>query len=389
MHVGRLAGACTSPCTQSCLSCNKVRLTGGYEYMWCVQGGCAGGWPDGLGSCRAAPGRHPSRGGGPASLHHSSTCRTAGREQQQQLQGKAGPQQGVAQVVSVGAWCPVASQHAHCNRLSGTLTSPAESAVPDAQATHAAMQLHLLASTALQLPGLDCVKQVCTTSAVRLSLVVVVLLLLLVVVMVCLLALQVRSVDDVRALVAPAAAALSSGAPVPPLAEQIVDARSAGRFTGVEPEPRPGLRGGHAPGAHNVPFPQVRPWGGVVRMVVVMKVGHWKDTKQFRQLLVLSAAAGSGSKQVPTTSACELHVFIICTPLQPCPLLYCLLVRAGVCRRCHGRCQAEAKRGAGPGVCCCRAGCEQPRGVQLRQRPHRVHPGTCAAPGDREGASAL
>ncbi len=34
---------------------------------------------------------------------------------------------------------------------------------------------------------------------------------------------------------------------------QIVDARPAGRFTGSEPEPRPGLRGGHLPGARNVP----------------------------------------------------------------------------------------------------------------------------------------
>jgi thiosulfate/3-mercaptopyruvate sulfurtransferase len=35
---------------------------------------------------------------------------------------------------------------------------------------------------------------------------------------------------------------------------QIVDARSAERFTGKAPEPRPGLRSGHMPGAFNVPF---------------------------------------------------------------------------------------------------------------------------------------
>ena len=34
---------------------------------------------------------------------------------------------------------------------------------------------------------------------------------------------------------------------------QIVDARPAGRFAGRDPEPRPGLRGGHMPGALNVP----------------------------------------------------------------------------------------------------------------------------------------
>ena len=36
--------------------------------------------------------------------------------------------------------------------------------------------------------------------------------------------------------------------------EQLVDARSAGRFAGSEPEPRAGLRGGHVPGSFNVPF---------------------------------------------------------------------------------------------------------------------------------------
>ena len=38
------------------------------------------------------------------------------------------------------------------------------------------------------------------------------------------------------------------------VAGQIADARSAGRFTGVDPEPRAGLRGGHIPGASNVPI---------------------------------------------------------------------------------------------------------------------------------------
>ena len=31
-------------------------------------------------------------------------------------------------------------------------------------------------------------------------------------------------------------------------AELVIDARSAGRFIGAEPEPRAGLRGGHIPG---------------------------------------------------------------------------------------------------------------------------------------------
>jgi thiosulfate/3-mercaptopyruvate sulfurtransferase len=35
---------------------------------------------------------------------------------------------------------------------------------------------------------------------------------------------------------------------------QMLDARSPGRFMGVADEPRPGLRSGHIPGAHNLPF---------------------------------------------------------------------------------------------------------------------------------------
>jgi thiosulfate/3-mercaptopyruvate sulfurtransferase len=38
---------------------------------------------------------------------------------------------------------------------------------------------------------------------------------------------------------------------------QILDARSAGRFTGVAPEPRPGLRSGHMPGATSLPFTEL------------------------------------------------------------------------------------------------------------------------------------
>ncbi|KAK2021457.1 rhodanese-like domain-containing protein [Colletotrichum zoysiae] len=35
---------------------------------------------------------------------------------------------------------------------------------------------------------------------------------------------------------------------------QIIDARSPGRFTGKDPEPRPGLSSGHMPGSINIPF---------------------------------------------------------------------------------------------------------------------------------------
>jgi thiosulfate/3-mercaptopyruvate sulfurtransferase len=55
----------------------------------------------------------------------------------------------------------------------------------------------------------------------------------------------VAAVADVRR-------ALATGA------AQVVDARAADRFRGEAPEPRPGLRSGHMPGARNVPF------GGVI-----------------------------------------------------------------------------------------------------------------------------
>lgn len=50
----------------------------------------------------------------------------------------------------------------------------------------------------------------------------------------------IRDFDDMKALLAKPGA-------------QIVDARPAGRFEGKDPEPRPGLRQGHIPGARNVP----------------------------------------------------------------------------------------------------------------------------------------
>ena len=40
-------------------------------------------------------------------------------------------------------------------------------------------------------------------------------------------------------------------------AEQLVDVRSRGRFDGLEPEPRPGLRSGHVPGSINLPYTEL------------------------------------------------------------------------------------------------------------------------------------
>lgn len=39
--------------------------------------------------------------------------------------------------------------------------------------------------------------------------------------------------------------------------EAVVDVRSSGRFEGTEPEPRPGLKGGHMPGSVNLPWTEL------------------------------------------------------------------------------------------------------------------------------------
>jgi thiosulfate/3-mercaptopyruvate sulfurtransferase len=46
---------------------------------------------------------------------------------------------------------------------------------------------------------------------------------------------------------------------------QIVDARSAERFAGKAQEPRPGLRSGHIPGAHNLPYAKLLKQDGTLK----------------------------------------------------------------------------------------------------------------------------
>lgn len=53
-------------------------------------------------------------------------------------------------------------------------------------------------------------------------------------------------------------AALAAGEPV-------LDARAAARFAGTAPEPRPGLRAGHMPGAVNLPFAELLTSEGLMR----------------------------------------------------------------------------------------------------------------------------
>ncbi|MFZ4603336.1 MAG: 3-mercaptopyruvate sulfurtransferase [Caulobacterales bacterium] len=85
----------------------------------------------------------------------------------------------------------------------------------------------------------------------------------------------VRSMTDMRRLTDAGTAA-------------ILDARPPGRFAGVDPEPRPGLRGGHMPGARNVPVSAV--------------VGADGTLKSSEELRATFAAAGvEARKPVATT----------------------------------------------------------------------------------------
>ncbi|HEV8144369.1 MAG TPA: 3-mercaptopyruvate sulfurtransferase [Methylomirabilota bacterium] len=47
--------------------------------------------------------------------------------------------------------------------------------------------------------------------------------------------------------------------------EQVLDARSRGRFAGTEPEPRAGLPGGHIPGSLNLPYDELHAADGTLR----------------------------------------------------------------------------------------------------------------------------
>lgn len=58
--------------------------------------------------------------------------------------------------------------------------------------------------------------------------------------------------------------ALEAGAPV-------LDARAAARFAGAAPEPRPGLRAGHMPGAVNLPFGELLTAEGLMREPAILE----------------------------------------------------------------------------------------------------------------------
>ena len=69
---------------------------------------------------------------------------------------------------------------------------------------------------------------------------------------------------------------------------QILDARSAGRFTGTSPEPRPGISSGHMPGAISLPFSEL------------VEEGRLKTAEKLRELFI----AKNVDMHRPITTTC-------------------------------------------------------------------------------------
>jgi len=93
---------------------------------------------------------------------------------------------------------------------------------------------------------------------------------------------KARKDADLVASLATVRAALASGS------AQVVDARSAERFLGQAPEPRPGLRSGHMPGALNVPSTSV------------VENGRLAPPEKLRQVF----AAGGVNLEAPIITSC-------------------------------------------------------------------------------------
>ena len=74
---------------------------------------------------------------------------------------------------------------------------------------------------------------------------------------------KAHPVTDLVADLAAVVGAVRAGEPA------LVDARPAARFRGAAPEPRPGVRAGHMPGAINVPYANLIVDGGLARLATL------------------------------------------------------------------------------------------------------------------------
>lgn len=83
---------------------------------------------------------------------------------------------------------------------------------------------------------------------------------------------------------------------------QVVDARSADRFAGRAPEPRPGIRSGHMPGAFNVPFSELIQDGRLAPAPVLVRAFEQAGVDIDRPII---ASCGSGMTAVVLAVALE------------------------------------------------------------------------------------
>jgi thiosulfate/3-mercaptopyruvate sulfurtransferase len=83
---------------------------------------------------------------------------------------------------------------------------------------------------------------------------------------------------------------------------QILDARSAGRFAGTAPEPRPGIDSGHMPGAISLPFTELA------------ENGRMKSADALRQ--ILSAKGVDIARSVTTTCGSGVTAAVLALGLE-------------------------------------------------------------------------
>jgi thiosulfate/3-mercaptopyruvate sulfurtransferase len=76
---------------------------------------------------------------------------------------------------------------------------------------------------------------------------------------------------------------------------EILDARSAPRFRGEAPEPRPGLRSGHIPGSKNVPFGAVLNPDGTMKTEAEIRLAFEEAGVDLRKPVITSCGSGVSS----------------------------------------------------------------------------------------------
>jgi len=74
--------------------------------------------------------------------------------------------------------------------------------------------------------------------------------------------------------------------------EQVVDARPAARFRGETPEPRPGLKAGHMPGALSVPMSEMIAPDGTMKSKAALAAVFEKAGVDIKQPVVTSCGSG-------------------------------------------------------------------------------------------------